>query len=154
MPFNFKEISEKDFIEFKSWFEDKELNRQLGPMDEETWELWQSYRKREEPCVEICAFQEGDLVGVVNVKLASKTDPIHCILAIAIRPKLKGKGLGSELLRQLMRLEWFDESKAWMAHVDEENDAGLRFFEKNNWKRRPGKSNGMYTYEIGLESNN
>ena len=152
MKFEFQELSEQEFELYKTWFEDEELNRALGPMKEETWELWQSYRTPEEPCIELSIHLSSNLIGVVHVSLSSNTFPQHCILAIAIHPSQKGKGLGSQILKQLMELAWFDKSKTWIAHVDEKNKGGIRFFEKNGWERLPGLENGMITYKFTLKT--
>lgn len=38
MKLKFIKSNEESFNIYKSWFTDKELNKQLGPMDNETWE--------------------------------------------------------------------------------------------------------------------
>ena len=49
-----------------------------------------------------------------------------------------------------VRPDFAKKSKTWIAHVDEKNEGGLHFFEKNNWQRLAVKKNGMFTYQFTL----
>ena len=127
MKCSFTELTEQDFNIYKSWFKDEELNRQLGPMEKETWETWQGYQQEGEPSIELGIHVDSALVGVVQIGLPEKEYPQYYILAIAVDPGQKRKGLGSQLLQQLLRLESLQQSKTWMAHVDIENKGCLLY---------------------------
>lgn len=47
MKLKFIKSNEESFNIYKSWFSDKELNKRLGPIDNETWEKWKGYHKIE-----------------------------------------------------------------------------------------------------------
>lgn len=144
MDLKFKKSDEKSFNTYKTWFTDKELNKQLGPMDDETWEKWQEYHKIEKS-EELAVYLNNELVGMVDISLPTKEHSIYCILALAIHPKKKRLGIGTTLLKYLLESGIFIDSKIWRAHVNPKNAPAITFFEKHGWEDK-GVENDMITY--------
>lgn len=146
MELKFRPSHQESFLIYKSWFTDKELNRQLGPMDNETWEKWQEYIEIEQS-EEIAAYQNDELVGVVDINLSTIDHPEYCITAIATKPQKKKMGIATAIIAFLIKSGNFTDSNIWIAHIDPENMAAIRFFEKQGWNVR-GMENDMITYEF------
>lgn len=66
----------------------------------------------------------------MDVSLPDTDYPLYCITAIAMNPSKKRKGLGSQVLQQLIRLPKFNQSNTWIAHVATDNIGGIRFLRK------------------------
>lgn len=147
MELKFIKFNEDSFGIYKSWFTDKELNARLGPMDNETWEIWQEYAIRGEKAEELAVYLNNELVGVVQICLPTKEDSKYCISSIATHPEKKRIGIATAVLKHLLQSEGFQESKIWISHVDPKNLAAIQFFEKHGWKHK-GIEHEMITYEF------
>lgn len=147
MNLKFIKSNKKSFDTYKSWFRDKTLNMQLGPMDNETWEKWQEYTINGEKSEELATYLGNELVAVVEISLPTKDYPENCITAIATNPQKKRMGIGTAVLKQLLKSDKFADSNIWIAHVAPDNVAAISFFEKHDWKQR-NIDNDMITYEF------
>lgn len=128
-------FSRVHFNIYKLWFEDAELNKHLGPIDEE----WLTYVHQEEDGQQYAVFQDGIMVGVVGVKHPSTEDEHLYITDIAVCPDLRGRGIGSEMLSDLTKV-YPDISRGyWVAFVSATNIATISFFAKNNWVSNSGE---------------
>jgi len=146
MKLIFQKSNKESFETYKTWFTDKELNRELGPMDKETWETWQSYHKIEKS-EELAAYLNNKLVAVVDISLPTKDHPQYCITAIATNPKKKRMGIATTVLKYLLESGNFTNSNSWLSHVNPKNVAAISFFEKHGWRQR-GIEHEMITYEF------
>lgn len=144
---NFDEAS---FDAYKSWFTDKTLNKYLGPMDNETWEIWQTHTTQGEKVEELAAYLDNELVAVIQICLPTKEHRENCISSIATNPQKKRMGIGSIVLKHLLQSTKFQKCKIWISHVDPKNKSAIRFFEKHGWKER-GIEHDMITYEFNLK---
>ena len=144
MKIKFIKLNKESFDTYKTWFSDKELNTQLGPMDQETWATWQSYQK-EEKSEELGAYLKQELVAVIDISLPTVDYPAYCIAAIATHPQKKRLGIATAVLKQLLQSDNFTKSKTWISHVNPKNVAAINFFEKHGWKQSVIE-NGMITY--------
>ncbi len=114
---------------YKRWFNDAELNKRLGPIDEE----WLNHVLQEEDGQQYAVFQDDDMLGVVGVKHPSKEDEHLYITDIAVRPDLKGQGIGGVILSDLSRVYPDISLEHWVAFVSAANTTAIAFFTKNNW---------------------
>ena len=144
-----RKSTEESFRIYKSWFADKALNKQLGPMENETWETWQTYFNSDEKSEELAAYLNNELVAVVDISLPTKEDPEYYITAIATNPKMKRLGIGTAVLKQLIESGDFTNSKIWRCHISHKNVASISFFKKFGWKKiTEVDEHGMITYEF------
>ncbi len=139
-----KKFTRDLYSEYKSWFADPELDRRLGPMDEE----WLECVLAETDGVEYAAFQNGEMVGVVGIKFPDAEHPVYTITDLAVKPELKGKGVGSQMLSRLMEMHPLKEHEYWVGYVDEKNPKAGRFLESNRWTRMSTQpdEHGMIEY--------
>jgi len=147
MKLKFKILNEQSFYEYKTWFTDKELNEQLGPMDKETWETWQQNHTTQEPSDELAFYLNNELVAVVDVTLPTQEDFKYYIPTFAVHPKKKRSGIGSAVFQQL--LANYTQSQIWRCHIDHQNNPSMRFFERHGFKKITGvNEHGMVTFEL------
>lgn len=138
-----------DFPEYLSWYKDPDLNKQLGPMEEN--DEWLSTLDNEEGCT-YSVFQHKKLVAVIGIVFPDTDYPHYCITNIAIKPTLRSKGIGKKVVEKIMQLHQPKKGQSWIAHVDEKNPRAKLFFENNGWKctTLPAKNNGMFMFEYGF----
>lgn len=123
----------EDFKEYASWFEDPELNRELGPMDQE----WLNHVLSEIPPRHYSVFDQGRLVAVVGTELPGKRSSTWVVTDIAVKPTLKRQGIARSALSYLIQIhqQRKDPPGSWVAWVNERNIAALEFFESLGWNR-------------------
>ena len=127
MALKFLPFRREFYDEYASWFSDPELNRHLGPMDND----WLEAVLSESGTVGItwAVFRDAELVGVVEVKYPPANQLPVAILAVAVKPALRGHGIGSEIVRELLSR---DHTKGLLEHVgyvSPENPRAQRFLE-------------------------
>src|SRR5215470_3735472 len=96
----FCKFAQEDFPEYKSWYVDPELNRQLGPIDDE----WLAYVLNEQDGVEYSIFRDQELVAVLGIKLPDEKRPDYVVTDLAVKPSLRGQRIGSRTLQKLFEL--------------------------------------------------
>jgi ribosomal protein S18 acetylase RimI-like enzyme len=121
------------YKEYASWFGDAELNRHLGPMDNDWLECTLSEPKSSG--ITWAVFRGTELVGVVETKCDPTNQLPAAILAVAVKPGLRGQGIGSEIVGEILSR---DHAKGLLEHVgyvSPENTGAQQFLEKSGFKR-------------------
>jgi len=150
---DFKIFKKEDFPAYLSWFQDPDLNKQLGPMKED--DEWLTYTLNEQNGLteyDGCTysiFQNKKLVSVIGIAYPDREAPTYVISSIAVKPFLRSRGIGKKILKKLMKLHPLKKGQYWVAYVDEKNLKAKLFFEKNGWKcvTKSPENNGMFLYE-------
>ena len=118
----FDRFRREHFDEYRAWFVDPELNRRLGPMDDE-W-LTAILGETDEQGITWAVFVGSELVGVVETVFGS--DLPCAITAIAVKPAWRRQGLGRAMLRQLFADYRARGIEAYLAYVEETNVAASK----------------------------
>ena len=136
----------EDFEEYKSWYKDSDLNKELGPMDQE----WLDYVLKEKDGREYSVFSGGKLVAVAGIKFPDSKHPYYFITSIAVKPSFKRQGIGSQVLQYLMKLHPLKSRQFWKAVINIRNIKARSFLEKNGWicKSEKPDEHGMITFEL------
>ncbi len=143
----FQKFKRVDFPEYLSWFEDSELDKQLGPMTENDEWLTSVLEKKEG--VEYSIFQNGHMVAELGFYPSTKEQSYYLLSNLAVKPSLRGQGIGKLVLEKLMKLHPLKKGEAWRTYVDNENLKAKRFFEKSDWVclSEPPENNNMFLLE-------
>jgi len=128
---SFREFQASDFPEYKSWFQDEQLDAALGPMDEE----WLAYILQDQKGAEFAVRAGSELVAVVGVTRMAEQAGYEVITDFAVKPALRGTGVGSKVLLQLLEEIPLRESQYWVAYVERTNDVAQHFFTRHGWRR-------------------
>jgi len=141
----------EDFDTYCTWYADPDLNRELGPMDNE----WLEYVLNESPPKEFSFFEDGSLVAVIGTE-APETgeDSTWYITAIAVNPAMKRKGIGKRALQLLLEHHSARDNppKAWIAWVSLNNSVAKFFFTELGWSGAV-KTDANDMYQFRLEMN-
>ncbi len=129
--FEFRKFIRQYFNEYCNWFKDKELKNTLGYIDEE----WLNFILKDEEGIELAVFQDNKLICVIGLNYPDEMNKSYTITNIAVKPNLKNKGIGSEILLELLKKYQLNEDEYWVSFVDLKNKNGQRFFEKNGWMK-------------------
>lgn len=98
-----------DFATYRQWFVDAELNRQLGPVDED----WLEYVLADEAGMQFSFFVGDELLAVAGVVVPSTPDDPYVITDLAVQPGRRRQGIGSEALARLLAAEEFAGVAVW-----------------------------------------
>lgn len=122
-----------DFESYLSWFEDAELNAQLGPMDEE----WLAYVMSSEEGAQF-SFTVGDeLLAVAGVQFPAPGYDCYYLSDLAIQPQRRRQGLGRQALALLLAHPGLQATAHWRCGVAMPgNPAALAFFSLAGWQSR------------------
>jgi ribosomal protein S18 acetylase RimI-like enzyme len=124
----FTPFRSEDFAEYKRWYDDADLNAHLGPMDES----WLQAVLHENNGREYAVFSGSELIAVVGIKFPTPEHPSHYITDFAIKPHLRSKGIGSQVLRALLKM--YPHHTGWRSFVDAKNLRAQKFFRSNGWQ--------------------
>lgn len=130
MKLRFSTFTAADFSEYKAWYDDAELDKRLGPMDDK----WLDHVMHETRGHQYSVFLGKDLVAVIGILLPDAEHPAYYITDFAMKPHLRNQGIGSQVLAKLMKLYSLKPGEEWRAFIDERNPRAKAFFEKNGWK--------------------
>lgn len=130
MNLTFEKFNPQHFPEYRSWFEDPDLNRNLGPAVDQEW--LDSVMNESDGC-QYSVFDGEALIAVVGIKFPDDEHPTYGITDIAVKPRLRGRGIGSQVLGHLMALHPPKPGESWVAFVDERNPRARAFLEKQGW---------------------
>ena len=126
--FKLKLFQREHYAEYASWFTDPELNRHLGPMDEDWLEAVLSQPKS--AGVTWAIFSGIELIAVVETVFDPERRLTAGITAIAVKPNLRRQGIGAMVLQQILSIH---KSKGIVEHVTYasiHNSGGRRCVEK------------------------
>jgi len=155
---DFKLFVMEDFSEYLSWYEDHDVNKQLGPVKEDdewlTYLLDQHNGLTEFDGCTYSVFQNKELVAVIGIEFPDKVHPTYGLSSIAIKPSLRRMGIGKRVLDKLLKLHPLKEGEYWIASVGDENPKAKLFFEYNGWKcvAEPPENNNMFLFEYRKSS--
>jgi GNAT superfamily N-acetyltransferase len=124
MELEFKRFSRECFAEYAAWFVDAELNRWLGPMDEEWLEcvLGEDDSEGETWAV----FRDAELVAVVECVFPPSDPTSPIISALATKPALRRQGIGAAALQHLLALHRSRGIAEHGARIAANNAVGLQ----------------------------
>ncbi len=144
MRLAFRTFEKADFQEYKSWYEDAELNMRLGPMDD----AWLTNIPDGKRGCQLSVFHGKDLVAVIGLLFPDAEHPAYYITDFAVKPAMRGQGFGSEILKGLIQQYPLQSGQSWRAFVDTKNPKAKAFFERSGWKSSEEPDvHGMYTLE-------
>lgn len=121
----------EDFPPYESWFVDPVLNAQLGPMDRE----WLEHVLNDAGGVQYSILRGDQLVAVVGICLPNPTHPYYFVTDLAVRPALRGSGIGRAVMTLVMSQAELQSSPLWRASVRPDNPGALAFLIKLGWTR-------------------
>ncbi len=133
MVLKFLPFRREFYDEYASWFSNPELNRHLGPMGNDWLEAVLS--EPESDGATWAVFRDKELVGVVEIKYPTGYQMPAGITAVAVKPALRGQGIGSEIVREILSR---DHAKGLLDHVgyvSPGNPGAQRFLEKLGFAR-------------------
>ena len=154
MELDFHLFKQEDYPAYYSWFQDPDLHKQLGPMQEEEDE-WLTYVLNEQAGLTefggstYSVFSNQELVAVMGIANPSAENPTYGITSIAVNPLLRSRGIGSRILKRIMEIIPLENGQYWIARVAEHNPKAKSFFEKNGWRcvSIPAENNDMFLFE-------
>lgn len=129
--FIFEKFEKKHYSEYQSWFSDPDIKNALGYIDDE----WLNYILNDQEGIELVAIKDSMILAVIGLHFPSPKDPTYTITNIAVKPQLKNKGFGSQILSALINEYPLKNNEYWVCHVDPQNKNAQRFFEKNAWEK-------------------
>lgn len=116
------------YPEYASWFVDPELNRHLGPMDQDWLDAVLS--EPESEGVTWAVFRDAEMVAVVEIFFDPR-DPLSAfITALATKPNLRRHGIGIAVLQMILSYYKHKGILKHVAYISIDNEAGQRCAEK------------------------
>ncbi|PIR52225.1 hypothetical protein COU77_01755, partial [Candidatus Peregrinibacteria bacterium CG10_big_fil_rev_8_21_14_0_10_49_16] len=88
---------------------------------------------RETDGCQYSVFRDGELVAVVGIKYPTEKYRYYCITDVATKPSLRGQGIGSEVLKELISHPYLQKVHTWRSYVDKKNPKAKEFLERNGW---------------------
>ena len=128
--FSFSLFEKEDYLTYQKWFDDPWLNKALGPIDEE----WLDYVLSTKEGAQYCIWEKEELIVVIGLVWGNKKHRYHTLSDFAVRPSLRGKGLGVEVMTYFLQAVQLPEELPIHAHVMPDNKGAFQFFSKLGWK--------------------
>ena len=140
--YQYKKFTREDYKEYSNWFQDPDLKKSLGGIDEE----WLNFILEDEQGIEYAVFLDNELICVIGITLPSQNNDYLVISNLAVHPDHRRKGIGSEVLGNL--LFKLKPKENWVSFVASENQKAADFFKKNGWAKRETDQDGMIRFEF------
>lgn len=121
----------EDIPPYESWFDDPVLYAQLGPMDR----YWLEQVLNNPETAQYSILRGALLVAVVGICLPSPAHPYYFVTDLAVRPQLRGSGIGRAVMALVMGRPELQSSPLWRASVRPDNLGALAFLIKLGWTR-------------------
>lgn len=128
MKLEFKKFQQTDYLEYAAWFVEPELNRRLGPMDQD-W-LDAVLAEPEAEGVTWAIFRNAELVAVVETVFDPTKHLSAVISAIAVKPALRHQGIGTAVLQTLLTMHHTKGIAKHVADVAQDNETARRLLER------------------------
>ncbi|MGB3798898.1 MAG: GNAT family N-acetyltransferase [Lewinella sp.] len=142
LTLEFRPFRKEDFIEYKSWYAEKQLDRWLGPMDAK----WLEYVMNDTDGREFAILREDMLIAVVGIDLPQRGEEYSAITDMAVRPELRNQGLGGRVLSRLLQEVPLSKGEYWACYVEPDNAGARRFFTRQGWQAF-SEEEGMVRFE-------
>jgi len=127
MELEFRRFQQGHYPAYAAWFVDPELDRWLGPMDQEWLDAVLA-----EPATEgitWAVFRDEALVAVIETVFDPQGHLPAGITAIAVKPSLRRQGIGGAVLHKLLALHHAQGIDAHVAYVAQDNESARRLVE-------------------------
>ena len=132
---NLKTVNKKNF---KVYFEEirnnynllsiKNLNISKKIVDRKKHFLWYSKIKKNKLENILIALEKKRFLGYVRTKKYYN----HFVISISVKPKLKNKGIGTALLKKIIKKTNLNSAK-FVAIIKKDNKVSIKFFYKNSF---------------------
>lgn len=138
-----RRITPEDWSWIQSWFEDEQISKELGPLDE----VWLDHALHAENGVQLVGVEDSLPVVLIGCAWSPEAGGLHGITDIAVSPVSRGTGLGRRVVAALVRWNSHPPAAGWVAFVDQENAAARAFFTELTWIYR-GVDDEMHRFEL------
>lgn len=135
-----RRFSRADWDWYREWFADRELDRRLGPIDEE----WLTHVLEESDGVQLVVEQRGHPVAVVGCVWGAPAMG-HAITDLAVAPFHRRQGFGSVAVDMTTRWPGHPPTNFWCAYVELDNEPAFDFFTSRGWSYL-GVDDGMHAF--------
>jgi RimJ/RimL family protein N-acetyltransferase len=149
MELQFKPFQQENYAEYAAWFVDPELNRRLGPMDQEWLDATLAQTEAEE--VTWAVFREQELVAVIETAFDPQEPRRAAITALATKTHLRRQGIGTAVLQQLLEMHRRRGIHEHWTHLKMDNEAARRCIEQAGFKPISGLPDAHGYVEFRLE---
>lgn len=126
LSFHFSRFQEDDYPAYALWFRGSDLNRRLGPVGGDWLETVLSQKPSEGATWAV--FRGGAFVAVVETAFSTEDTRLAAITALAVRPDLRGRGIGTGVLKQVLQRHYRKGRLESIAYISEDNRAARRCF--------------------------
>ena len=131
MTLELRHFTEKEFAEYESWFQNAQIKKALGYIDQE----WLNHILSDDKSDEWAVFSEELMVCVIGVALPAEDHPYYTVTNIAVKPELQRSGIAHAALTKILdHYNLASEISAWRSHVEIWNEAAINFFKNIGWQ--------------------
>ena len=130
MRLNFRRFQAGDFAMYKAWFADPELERRLGPLDDEWLAAVLSKRASDGATWLVL---DGAAPVVVETLLHPTDSSLAAITGLAVKPELLRQGIGTAVLQEVLALHRREGRLEHLAYIRENNETAWRCFERSGF---------------------
>jgi GNAT superfamily N-acetyltransferase len=128
MNLDLQRFCRADYPEYAAWFADVELDRRLGPLDQEWLDAILAEPESEE--MTWAVFRDEELVAVIETAFEPQNQRVAFISAVATKPSLRRQGIGTAVLQQIVNRHHAQGIIAHSAYVALTNEAARRWIER------------------------
>lgn len=125
-----RKIRAADWDWIQQWFLDEDLNRELGPLDQE----WLDHVLSAADSIQLVAEQDKRPVALIGCVWGDGGDLPHAITDIAVDPALRGTGQAKAIVQAVLAWPGHPPARRWVAFVFPENTRACHFFESLGWE--------------------
>ncbi|MGB3481420.1 MAG: GNAT family N-acetyltransferase [Mycobacterium sp.] len=138
-------MTRADWGWISAWFGDEELNRRLGPLDDE----WLEHVLSETEGVQLVVNGADGTPAALAGCAWDGSGSEHAITDLAVCPRMRRSGIGRRALLSVVTWAGHPPTKGWVAYVDPDNPGAFEFFSANGW-RLDGLDDGMHRFGLQL----
>lgn len=148
MTLTFRPFQQADFPEYAAWFADPELERWLGPLDDE----WLAAVVSERPSDGITwLVLDGETpVAVVETVTYPENTALAAITGLAVKPDRRGQGVGTAVLHEVLALHRRAGRLEHLAYIHKDNRAAQKTFERAGFVRVTPNGEGYLEFRHTL----
>lgn len=128
LTLDFRQFRKDDYQEYAAWFVDPELNNRLGSLDQEWLEALLSQKETEG--MTWAVFRDAELVAVIETVFHPQDRQPAAIAGIATKPSLRGQGIGTAVLKEILSRHQSQGIYDHIAYVASANKGARRWIER------------------------